>query len=301
MKHTKRQNLPPGLWVVATPIGNLGDLTDRALQALTQAGRILCEDTRRTATLLSALGLAVPKLERSDAHTQTEGSLSRWIEALQSGERFALVTDAGTPAISDPGSLLVAACQRAGIQVTPIPGASAVMALLSASGFSETAFTFLGFFPRKTTEQKQAFENAAQSLLSRVFVWFESPFRIGEALELLAQDYPNSKVVAAKELTKIYEKFFVGLASEVFLQIQNEIQTEGERGEWCFAVDFGPSTQDGIYEKEAWFRAVKCCLQAGVSVSITASQVSQEFGIPKKQVYQTALEFAGNKTKSVKR
>src|SRR4051812_7937426 len=142
MKPSKRQELPAGLWVVATPIGNLGDLSPRAAQALGEADVILCEDTRRTGTLLAAAGIeSEARLRRMDAHA-SEREVARAVGDLRDGKRLALVTDAGTPSISDPGARLVQAAHEAGIQVTPIPGASAPAALLSAAGFTETSFVF---------------------------------------------------------------------------------------------------------------------------------------------------------------
>lgn len=134
----------PGLWVVATPIGNLGDLSPRAREALELADAILCEDTRRTARLAAALGISTP-LERLDAHAGPR-AIEKAVKRLEAGESLALVTDAGTPAISDPGAALVAAARDAGVAITPFPGASAVMTLLSVAGFHETPFTFRGFF-----------------------------------------------------------------------------------------------------------------------------------------------------------
>jgi 16S rRNA (cytidine1402-2'-O)-methyltransferase len=139
-----------GLWVVATPIGNLSDLSARCREALEQAEVILCEDTRRTLNLLRALDIPSDgRLKRFDAHTESE-STSFWINQLLKGRKIALVSDAGTPAVSDPGARLVSEARRQGICVTPFPGPSAVMALLSVSGFQETAFTFSWIFSKET-------------------------------------------------------------------------------------------------------------------------------------------------------
>jgi 16S rRNA (cytidine1402-2'-O)-methyltransferase len=293
MKETKRQDLPSGLWVVATPIGNLGDITPRALQALRNADRILCEDTRRTGVLLSALGITESqgRLERLDAHTHPQ-KLDEWIEKIQSGESYALVTDAGTPAISDPGSALVAIAREKGVHVTPLPGASAVVTLLSISGFQGAAFTFRGFFPRKRSDQTEELEVASTFSLSQIYVWFESPLRIEESLAVIGELYPDALVLAAKELTKLFERTFSGKAADVATQVKEEVQREGTIGEWCFAVQFPKSSPT---ETSDWIKALRCLLDAGISVSEASKRVSQVFGISKKVAYEASLKISGKK------
>jgi len=295
--------LPAGLWVIATPIGNLQDISLRAKNALEDADGILCEDTRRTAALVNALGIQsrISKLVRLDAHAKPaviEAVLAR----LKGGESFALVTDAGTPAISDPGSALVEAAHRAGIQVTPVPGPSAVMALLSVAGFEETAFTFRGFFPRKETERRSELAACAGSALSRVFVWFESPERISEALAVVARERPEFVVIVAKELTKLHEKIFRGGAVEVAAAIAAEIDRQGARGEWCFGVHMRNAKescelgQDGqTDESSEWVKALRCLADARVSASDAVRQVSHHFGVPKNTVYERALKIFSKK------
>jgi 16S rRNA (cytidine1402-2'-O)-methyltransferase len=294
MKIKKRQVLPPGLWVTATPIGNLGDLTERALQALESADAVLCEDTRRTSQLLSSLGLS-RRLERLDAHA-SDSKLAHVVQAMVEGKSFALVTDAGTPAISDPGGRLVRLARLAGVRVTPVPGASAVMALLSAAGFEETAFCFRGFFPRKTKEIEAELEAAASSRVSSVFVWFEAPARVRESLEVLARVAPDARVVAAKELTKLHERILSGDAREAAEAVALEVKDEGERGEWCFAVRFAPRAAPGEAESSDWVKALRCLLEEGVSPSNSAKRVTQAYGIGKKIVYEMALTLSGKKS-----
>ncbi len=296
MKDTKRQVLPSGLWVVATPIGNLADLTPRARVALEEADCILCEDTRRTSVLLSALGMHSlgARLQRLDAHTP-EAKIQNWVVQMQEGKRFALVTDAGTPAISDPGALLVARSRAAHIQITPFPGASAVLALLSVCGFYETAFTFRGFFPKKREEKEKEFQLVCSSQVSDIFVWFESPLRVVDTLGVLENGYPDVSVVVAKELTKIHERTFFGSASQVSYAVQEEVLKEGALGEWCFAVRWirpKKSKEDlKLLEDESsvWSQALSCLLNLGISTVDAAKEVSQEFGISKRQVYNLAL------------
>ena len=291
MNIKKRQILPPGLWVVATPIGNLGDLTERAQQALEEAEVILCEDTRRTSQLLSVLGLS-KTLERLDAHA-TDKQLARVIQALTDGQSFALVTDAGTPAISDPGARIVSLAHGAGIRVTPVPGVSAVMTLLSVAGLEETEFCFRGFFPKKTKEKKEELALAASAKVARIFVWFEAPGRVLDTVEQIALEWPEAQVVAGKELTKLHEKVLVGTASEVAKLLAAELNLEGERGEWCLIVRFAVTTVLGPEESSDWVKALRCLMEEGVSASQSAKRVSQTFGVTKKIVYEMALSLAG--------
>lgn len=314
MNKTKRQDLPAHsssgsnastsgqLWVVATPIGNLDDLSPRGKKALAEADFILCEDTRQGAKLLAGIGetYSMSRLERMDAHTP-EAQLSRWVSRMAQGERLALITDAGTPAISDPGAALVKQALRAGIQVVPVPGPSAVPTLLSVCGFGETAFTFRGFFPRKDSDQRAELKRAAGSLGVQVNVWFESPQRIGSTLKSIASQYPEVELVAAKELTKVYEKIFQGSAVDTAESVDLELKREGSLGEWVFAIRF-PAIQDGsvdsklLPESEVLSKSLQCMFDAGVSASEAAKRVSQRFGAPKKTVYDLALKISGKKS-----
>lgn len=281
------------LFVVSTPIGNLNDLSPRARLALERCHTILCEDTRQTAKLLGALKIpkSMSRLERLDAHTP-QGKLGSWIERLKKGESLALVSDAGTPAVSDPGTALVALARESGLDVVPIPGPSAVLALLSASGLETSSFTFRGFFPRKSGDRQKEVERCARSGLGGAFVWFESPQRVVEALESLAEHYADASVVAAKELTKLYEKFFSGPAIQVVREVQSEIHEQGMVGEWCFAVVFPE-----VEKSSDWVKALHSLLDAGISASEAARRVSQSFGAPKKAVYDEALKISGKKTR----
>ena len=299
MSHTKRQYLPNGLWIVATPIGNLADLSPRAQWALTDADAILCEDTRRTAPLLSALGLGqkIQSLHRLDAHT-TISKLKHWVSLLEAGKNLLLVSDAGTPAVSDPGAQLVALAHEKAVRVTPIPGASAVLTLLSSAGFESGEFTFRGFFPRKKNEQTQELKSVSHSSLSNVMIWFESPQRILGTLETLVKEYPLVRTVVGKELTKIHERLFVGTAQQVFELVSSEITEQGPLGEWCFGVEFeksASSEQEKGRALEFAGLALQCLLECEVSPSIAAKKVSQIFGISKNELYSLALKQAGKK------
>lgn len=311
MATKKRQDLPAGLWVVATPLGNLGDLSDRARAALAESDRVLCEDTRRTGALMHALGISA-RLERFDAHAGP-AEVAKQIERLREGESLALVTDAGTPAVSDPGARLVAAAHEAGILVTPVPGPSAVTTLLSVAGFPESEFAFGGFFPRKPGERERLAERLRSAAAPRVWVFFESPQRVVEALESLAQATPGARLVAAKELTKLHERLFWGEVAEVAREVAAEVAREGEIGEWAFAwcaegdqpeehadegltdrfqsaeVDLRPGAEP------AWALALHCLSDCGVAGSDAAKAVAKRFAIDRKLAYETLLRLQGKK------
>jgi len=309
MDKTKKQVLPTGLWVVATPIGNLEDMSSRAFQALEEAHAILCEDTRETAKLLMSLGISksFSSLIRLDAHS-SQKTIDRVVEQLSEGQSFALVTDAGTPAISDPGAVLVASARKAGIQITPIPGSSAVMSFLSVSGFTGNAFVFRGFFPRKTGEKQEECKRviSCTSLgIADVFVWFESPHRVIETLEqwvsFLDQNKVDAQCVTAKELTKIHERIFAGTVQEVCETVKSEIIREGPKGEWCFGLQIllkkGKEVEAEGLENENfnWTKALQCLIDSGISASEAAKQVSQHFGVPRKRAYDQVLKISDKK------
>ena len=301
MIDTKRQDLPGILWVVATPIGNLGDLSVRAKEVLAGADVVLCEDTRRTSRLCAATGIS-PRLERLDAHAD-DHRLQTMVDRLAGGQRAALVTDAGTPGVSDPAAALVALARSRGVEVVPIPGPSAVVTLLSVSGFVESSFAFGGFFPRKDGDRKRTIEAAARfAEICRIMVWFESPERIEDSLGLLARLVPDARVVAAKELTKMHERVFAGTAGETAQAVAEELEREGRLGEWCFACRFpevtespetGLETSSG--DSAGWRLALRCLLESGVALNEAAKRVSQYFAVPKNAVYEEGLRLSGKK------
>jgi 16S rRNA (cytidine1402-2'-O)-methyltransferase len=189
----------------------------------------------------------------------------------------------------------VARAHELGVSVTPFPGPSAPITLLSAAGFDETVFVFRGFFPRKKGEREAELRLARESAslgFARVLVWFESPERIEEAVRAVAEHEPTARVFVGKELTKLHERFFAGEATEVAPQIASELKAEGVRGEWCFAICLPESEardSDAQVESSDWVKALQCLLNAQVSASRAAREVSQTFGVPKNRVYKEAL------------
>ncbi len=212
------------LLVVATPIGNLGDLSPRAREALASATVVYCEDTRRTGNLFARHGLSAPRVSchGHNEHARIAEALLR----LESGETVALVSDAGTPLVSDPGEKLVAAAAAAGHRVEPIPGPSAVMAILSVSGFPAVPFTFLGFPPSRRSERDRWY--AAYAGRAGTAVLFESPFRIVESLEALAAAWGDPPVVLGRELTKVHEELLRGSATAVARTLAARPSVKGE-------------------------------------------------------------------------
>jgi 16S rRNA (cytidine1402-2'-O)-methyltransferase len=236
--------------------------------------------------LINYLG-SKAKLKRIDAHS-TERDLNAVCSLLEEGKRIAYVSDAGTPGISDPGAKLVSTARSAGFSVVPIPGVSAVTALMSVSGFLSSDFSFHGFYPRKNNDQLM--ELNKYSHLGGVHVWFESPERIRASLDNIVKLFPNVQVIVAKELTKLFESFFVGNASEMFPLVAKHLESQGERGEWCFAIDFEKGIAESV-DDVAWKSALICLKECGISQSQSVNVVCQQFGVRKNQIYSTALEI----------
>jgi 16S rRNA (cytidine1402-2'-O)-methyltransferase len=229
--------LAPGLYLVATPIGNLEDITLRALRVLRSADRIACEDTRQTRKLLDRYDIATPTIS-SHEHNEAERS-GQLIAELKNGARIAVVSDAGTPGISDPGMVLAAAAIAAGIPVYPIPGASALLAALVASGLSTEQFSFVGFLPPKAGARRTALEDLAAGL-SRptTLVFYEAPHRIADTLADVEMIWgPDCRVVLARELTKLHEEFLRSTVQDVRNQLAAR---ESIRGEMVLLLDAHP-------------------------------------------------------------
>ncbi len=223
--------LSSGLYVVATPIGNLGDITLRALEVLRRVDRIACEDTRQTQKLLNRFGIATPAVSCHE-HNERERAVEL-IEAMKAGARIALVSDAGTPGISDPGNWLVAQAVAAGVAVIPIPGANAALAALVASGLPAAEFHFVGFLPEKSGARRTRLEALLAEIKAsgapRTLVFYEAPHRILATLtDLEAVWGGGSRIVLARELTKVHEEFLRGTVAEVRKELAGREQVRGE-------------------------------------------------------------------------
>ena len=228
---------PGTLYVVATPIGNLEDITLRALRVLKEVGLVACEDTRRTRTLLSHFGIHVPVTSYFEHNKLAKGAAI--LKALREGTSVALVTDAGTPGISDPGFLLVREAGEAGIPVVPVPGPSAVVTALSAAGIPADRFVFDGFLPVKPGKRIHRLEALRQ--LETTIVCYESPHRIAATLEAIAQVFGEAEIVVARELTKQFEEIVTATPAAH----RARLQAAPARGEFTLVIPAASRARPG--------------------------------------------------------
>jgi 16S rRNA (cytidine1402-2'-O)-methyltransferase len=262
--------------VVATPIGNLDDLSRRAAETLKQVGRIACEDTRHTAKLLNYYGITTPTISYHE-HNERERAADL-VSALAAGESIALVTDAGTPLISDPGYRLLEHAAAAGITVVPIPGASAVLAALAGSGLATDEFRFCGFLPPKPGARK-----AKLTLLTEedcTLVFFEAPHRIRETLADLRQILGDRRAVAARELTKLHEQFLRGRLSE----IEAQLTAVEPKGEFTLVIA-KPELVEESWPSERLRAEVARLEGEGVARMEAIKQTARRANLPKRTVY----------------
>ncbi|UCE63613.1 MAG: 16S rRNA (cytidine(1402)-2'-O)-methyltransferase [Nitrospirota bacterium] len=220
------------LFIVSTPIGNLEDITFRAIRTLKDASTIAAEDTRRTKKLCTHYGIGTPLTSYHDFNKEEKTPV--FLQRLQEGEHIALVSDAGTPLISDPGFFLVREALAAKIPVVPIPGPSAVLAALVASGFPPDAFTFEGFVPRKSGARLQLFKRLDNE--GRTTILFETPHRLRSTLEVLQETMGDRTLVVARELTKLHEEILRGTAQEL---LESKL-TKGVKGEVTIVIEGKP-------------------------------------------------------------
>jgi 16S rRNA (cytidine1402-2'-O)-methyltransferase len=271
----------PALYVVATPLGNQFDLSLRALAVLDGVAGIAAEDTRVTRRLLKEWGIVTP-LVAVHAHNEVVAS-HMLIERLRAGDSWALVSDAGTPAVSDPGARVVAAVRAAGFPVVAIPGPSAVTAAISISGWGEAGFAFYGFLPAKSAQRRVAIARAAAGTLP--IVWFETPHRIAASLgDLVAHFGQEHTIFLARELTKRFEEHFQGplIAAQQWLSVCPERQ----QGEFVLVV---PPQTDRQQQREAAQRWLERFLAAGVARSEAVRWAAELFAISKNQLYDWSI------------
>ena len=267
------------LYLVSTPIGNLEDLTERARRVLGEVDAVLAEDTRRTRRLLEHIAVST-RLVSLHAHNERQ-RLPRILERLRGGASLALVSDAGTPLVSDPGARLVDEALREGHNVVPIPGPSAVLSALVASGFPTVPFTFFGFLPRKGRERGELFERIAAS--RETVVLFESPERVGDLLgELADRVEPDRRAVVAREITKLYEEFRRGTLPELARYYQ---AGSPPRGEVTVVVSPGEPAPDAGAEEVAGRALARSLLEGGASPSRVAREVATRLGMPRNRAY----------------
>lgn len=274
----------PALVLVATPIGNLGDLSPRAVEALREADVVAAEDTRRARKLLSHAG--VPAGRRLIAvHEHNEAARAAEVAArVGRGERVAYVTDAGMPGISDPGERLVRACLEAGLPVEVVPGPNAALAALAVSGLPAERFVFEGFLPRKGRTRRLRL--AALASEERTVVLYESPHRVLATLaDLEAALGPDRPVAVARELTKVHEEVWRGRLGEA----ARAVSERGPRGEYVVVVGPADTAGEGV-EEETLRAALSRALSGGASVREAARSVADELGVPRRRAYEVATE-----------
>jgi 16S rRNA (cytidine1402-2'-O)-methyltransferase len=271
------------LYVVATPIGNLEDITLRAINTLQKVDLIAAEDTRHTGKLLQHFQIKTPQISYHQ-HNQQKRT-PELVEKLLQGKAIALVTDAGMPGISDPGYELIFSCVDAKILVVPIPGVSASIAALSASGLPTNRFIFEGFLPAKGKERKQRLEALANSLLT--IVLYESPHHLKITLKDLANVLGEErKIVLARELTKIYEEFWRGTIGEAILDYENR----EPKGEFTLVIS-GGEEKEVILSESAIKAELQELIEGGMSRSQASKQLAKETNLSRRQLYQIALSI----------
>ena len=270
--------MPAGtLFIVATPIGNLGDLTPRALETLKGVDAICAEDTRRSGQLMSHFGIATPLLA---LHDHNEEALSqRVVERLLAGDSLALVSDAGTPLVSDPGFRLVRAARAAGIKVSPLPGACAAIAALSVAGLPSDRFTFEGFLPAKASARREQLKRLASE--TRTLVFYESSHRIAESLADMRSAFGDERpAVIARELTKLFETVLDGTLAELHAQV--EADDNQRKGEFVVMVQgAGDDEEAQLIEGKRLYEVLSEHLPPSTAAKL-AAEIS---GAPRKALY----------------
>ncbi len=267
------------LYLVATPIGNLEDITFRAVRLLKLADVIACEDTRQTRKLLDHYGIEKPAVSYHE-HNEAERTTDL-IERLRAGATVALVSDAGMPLVSDPGYRLVHAAIEAGVRVEPVPGASAVITAVAASGLPTEAFYFGGFLPAKSGQRLRTLEALADR--DETLIFYEAPHRIVEALEAVEQAMGARPVVVARELTKLHEEFLRGPVAEVRAQLAARDSVKGEITLLIGRAQAPPPEDTPVPE------AVAQLEQAGTPRMDAIKQVARRRGLSKREVYDQLL------------
>jgi len=271
------------LYIVGTPIGNLEDTTFRAIKTLQKVDLIAAEDTRHTGKLLQHFQIKTPQLSY---HQHNEKSrIPELIEKLNQGKTIALVTDAGMPGISDPGYELVKACVEANISVVPIPGVTASITGLSASGLPTNKFLFIGFLPTKIKPRQEQLERLSNSL--ETIVLYESPYRLLQTLEDLEKVLDiNRKIVLARELTKLHEEFWRGTVGEAIIHYQNN----QPKGEFTMIIA-GSEPELAVLSEETIKEELKELFAQGISRSQASRQLAEKINLSRRKIYQIALKI----------
>ena len=280
------------LYLVSTPIGNLEDITLRALRVLREEVQVIaCEDTRQTQKLLDHFAI---RKQLVSYHDHNESSRTpELLQRLQSGDSVALVSDAGTPLVSDPGYRVVTSAIEHGIQVIPIPGASAVLAALAGSGLPPDEFRFTGFLPAKSTARERDLETLKEERAT--VIAYESPHRILETLSAIDRVLGNRRVVLARELTKLHEEFLRGTAAEIHAELSKRPAIKGEITLLIARSEGGADIEDPRQEIERLQR------EEGLERMDAIKSVAKRLGLPKREVYRLSAEEAEDNSSPDKR
>lgn len=273
-------DLAPGLYLVATPIGNLEDITLRAIRVLKQCDLIACEDTRQTRKLLNHLGVDKPAVSYQEHNEAARGD--ELIEKLAAGARIAVVSDAGTPGISDPGFRVVSLAIERGIPIVPIPGPAAFISALVASGLPIDSFSFRGFLPAKSGARRKQLEHVRQSQQTEIF--YEAPHRISETLEDVVESLgPTRHIVVARELTKIHEEFLRGTAAEILATAKARGELKGE-----IVLLIAPASGDEptVERVSIRNRVAQLMHEEKLDEKSALKKVAKERGISKSEAYR---------------
>ncbi len=275
------------LFVVATPIGNLRDITHRAIDVLQKVDLVACEDTRKSRILFQHWGITAKSVS---LHKFNEArKIETLLERLLQGEDIAIVTDAGTPAISDPGHRLVAAAAKANILTVPIPGPSSIITALSVSGMDCGSFVYLGFVPKKLGERKAFFQNLEGE--TRTAVFFETAQRIVQTFEAAKSALTPREMVIMRELTKLHEEIFRGTPSEAYDIFSTRESIKGE-----IVIVLEGAKQETKVDSEA---AIKTLVGEGLSGSALAGEAKRRFGMKKSDAYKVFLDLYGSEADEV--
>ena len=271
------------LYIVGTPIGNLEDTTFRAIKTLQKVDLIAAEDTRHTSKLLQHFQILTPQLSYHQHNEQSR--IPELIEKLNQGKAIALVTDAGMPAISDPGYELVKVCVEANISVVPIPGVTANITALCASGLPTNKFIFIGFLPTKIKLREEQLEKLSNSL--ETVVLYESPYKLLQTLEDLAKMLGgNRKIVLARELTKLHEEFWRGTVGQAIIYYQNN----QPKGEFTLVIA-GAEPELLVLSEDTIKQELQELFAQGISRSQASRQLSQKINLSRRKIYQIALKI----------
>jgi 16S rRNA (cytidine1402-2'-O)-methyltransferase len=266
------------LYIVSTPIGNLEDITLRALRVLKEVDAVAAEDTRHSSKLLNHYGISKPLLSYWGEKEKVKSE--EVLDRLLSGQSVALISDAGTPGISDPGSVLIGKALKEGIPIVPVPGPSALIAALSLSGLLINEFTFVGFLPAKKTQRQKAL--AELKTEKRTLVFYEAPHRIVETMEDMIELFGDRTAALIKELTKIHEEVLRGSLAEIFEMLSEKTVA----GEYVIVVE---GRQEGALSFGEALDEVRMLMKKGKGRKEAVKMVSEQYGLSKKELYDRSL------------